>query len=150
MLEAISPYSGRRAAHRELALFLARKVPDLATRDALPAHLTASVFLVDAAGERALLEVTATARPTDAPSRSANCGRRRARRRSRCGPVRRRCAPRRAGRDRDRRGGLRDMPGEPPGSPRPPPPGRASRGRTLRVGRSWIRTRDLRLIRAAL
>jgi 8-oxo-dGTP pyrophosphatase MutT (NUDIX family) len=47
-LEAVRPYSSRRAAHRELALFLAENVSQIARRDALPAHMTASVFLVDA------------------------------------------------------------------------------------------------------
>ena len=55
ILEAIEPYSHRRAAHRELALFLARSLPQIARRDTSPAHLTASVFAVDAEQARVLL-----------------------------------------------------------------------------------------------
>lgn len=54
-LEAIRPYSVRRAAVRELARFLAREIPGLALREALPAHLTASVFIVDPDAGRILL-----------------------------------------------------------------------------------------------
>jgi hypothetical protein len=52
-LEAIQPYDWRRAAVRELALHLARTVPDIARRSTLPVHATASTFIVD--GERMLL-----------------------------------------------------------------------------------------------
>jgi 8-oxo-dGTP pyrophosphatase MutT (NUDIX family) len=54
-LAAIEPYSPRRAAHRALALFLANSLPRIADRAALPAHLTASVFVVDPAAGRVLL-----------------------------------------------------------------------------------------------
>jgi 8-oxo-dGTP pyrophosphatase MutT (NUDIX family) len=54
-VEAIEPFDWRRAAVRELALFLARRVPDLAERTTLPVHATASVLIVDPAGERVLL-----------------------------------------------------------------------------------------------
>jgi 8-oxo-dGTP pyrophosphatase MutT (NUDIX family) len=54
-LEVIESYSHRRASHRELALFLARSLPRIASRQTLPAHLTASVFLVDATRARVLL-----------------------------------------------------------------------------------------------
>jgi 8-oxo-dGTP pyrophosphatase MutT (NUDIX family) len=50
LLTEIEPYSPRRAAHRALALFLAGTLPRIAERETLPAHLTASVFVVDRAG----------------------------------------------------------------------------------------------------
>ncbi len=54
-LDSIRPYSWRRAAIKELALFLARTVPEVAERAAMPAHLTGSAFVVDPAGGRVLL-----------------------------------------------------------------------------------------------
>jgi 8-oxo-dGTP pyrophosphatase MutT (NUDIX family) len=54
-LEAIEPYNSRRAAVRGLAVFLAGAVPDIVERSALPIHATASVLVVDPAGERLLL-----------------------------------------------------------------------------------------------
>jgi 8-oxo-dGTP pyrophosphatase MutT (NUDIX family) len=50
LLAAIEPYSPRRAAHRALALFLAESLRGIAKRETLPAHLTASIFVVDPAG----------------------------------------------------------------------------------------------------
>jgi 8-oxo-dGTP pyrophosphatase MutT (NUDIX family) len=55
VLEAVEPYSSRRAGHKELALFLVRSLPEIARRETLPAHLTASVFLVHATEGRVLL-----------------------------------------------------------------------------------------------
>jgi 8-oxo-dGTP pyrophosphatase MutT (NUDIX family) len=54
-IEAIRPYDERRAAVKELALFLAQAVPDIAERSTLPVHATASVLIADPAGERVLL-----------------------------------------------------------------------------------------------
>jgi 8-oxo-dGTP pyrophosphatase MutT (NUDIX family) len=54
-LASIRPYSDRRAAVKELALLLARTVPDIAERTTAPVHATASAFVVDATGGRVLL-----------------------------------------------------------------------------------------------
>ena len=50
LLTAIEPYSPTRAAHRALALFLSGTLPRIAERETMPAHLTASVFVIDHAG----------------------------------------------------------------------------------------------------
>ena len=54
-LVAIEPFDERRAAVKEVALFLARALPDLAERSSLPVHATASVLIVDPPAERVLL-----------------------------------------------------------------------------------------------
>jgi 8-oxo-dGTP pyrophosphatase MutT (NUDIX family) len=55
LLTSIEPYSPRRAAHKEVAVFFARAVPELASRETRPVHLTASTFVLDPATERVLL-----------------------------------------------------------------------------------------------
>jgi 8-oxo-dGTP pyrophosphatase MutT (NUDIX family) len=55
LIAAVEPYSASRAAHRALALFLASSIARIADRETLPAHLTASVFVVDPEGQRVLL-----------------------------------------------------------------------------------------------
>jgi len=54
-LDAIRPYTERRAAVKELALLLARIVPQLAERSTIPVHATGSTFIVDPAAGRVLL-----------------------------------------------------------------------------------------------
>jgi 8-oxo-dGTP pyrophosphatase MutT (NUDIX family) len=47
VLESIEPCSWRRAAFKEVALLLARTVPDLALRTTLPVHATGSVLIAE-------------------------------------------------------------------------------------------------------